>query len=115
MGHTAPSWEGPHERAAEAGPLRRHLLLLARPECLLILLFVISRLTLVRLGVGIDRLPVGGAWQLIDPPLLERSLFESLFHLHSQPPLYNLLVGLLLRIEDPAAAARTMDLLYALT
>ncbi|HEX7036344.1 MAG TPA: hypothetical protein VF210_11245 [Pseudomonadales bacterium] len=87
---------------------------LARPEWLLILLFAASRLTLDRLGVRIERLPLEGTWQLIDPPLLERSLFESLLHLHSQPPLYNLLVGVLLRLEDPAAAARAMDLLYAL-
>lgn len=89
----------------------RHLAHLSRPELLLILLFVVSRLWLHRLGVRIDRLP-SDAWQLVDPPLLQDALLESLLYLHSQPPLYNLLVAALMRLGDAATAVRAMDLLY---
>jgi hypothetical protein len=41
--------------------------------------------------------------QLLDPLLLRERLLESLVHLHSQPPLYNLLTGVALKLSpsDP--------------
>jgi hypothetical protein len=41
--------------------------------------------------------PLGVYWQYLDPFLLRRRLAESLVHLHSQPPLYNLYLGLALK------------------
>jgi hypothetical protein len=35
-------------------------------------------------------------WQLLDPQLLEHDLLPSLYHLHTQPPLFNAYVGVLL-------------------
>jgi len=41
--------------------------------------------------------PLGAYWQYLDPFLLRRRLLESLVHLHSQPPLFNLYLGLALK------------------
>jgi hypothetical protein len=78
------------------------------------MMFAGSRYLLHHAGVAIHRLPLDGSWQLIDPELLQNELLLSVLYLHSQPPLYNLLVGALLQLcSDPAAAARAMDVLYA--
>lgn len=39
-------------------------------------------------------------WQLLDLDLLRNDLLESLLLLHSQPPLWNLFIGLLLKVFD---------------
>ena len=85
-----------------------------RPELALVALFLTSRCLLHRSGVSMQSLHLEGSWQLIDPELLRQALLESLVYLHSQPPLYNLLIGSLLKLEpDPAAAAALLDGLYA--
>ena len=43
-------------------------------------------------------LPVFWDWHLIDRSLLEERLFESIFYLHTQPPLWNLYIAALLAI-----------------
>jgi hypothetical protein len=59
--------------------------------------FALSRVGYYAAGVEFDSSPLGGYWQYIDPPLLRERLLESLWHLHSQPPLYNLFLGLVLK------------------
>jgi hypothetical protein len=59
--------------------------------------FALSRVGYYAAGVEFDTSPLAGYWQYIDPPLLRERLLESLWHLHSQPPLYNLLLGLVLK------------------
>ena len=48
----------------------------------------------LRLRYPLDPDPLTWYWQYIEPALLKERLLESLFYLHSQPPLFNLLLGL---------------------
>ena len=48
-------------------------------------------------GVRFNDGPLGVYWQYLDPFLLRRRLGESLLWLHSQPPLFNLYLGLALK------------------
>lgn len=41
---------------------------------------------------------IGYTWQVLDLDLLKNDLINSIFYLHAQPPLWNLFVGLLLKI-----------------
>lgn len=89
--------------------------------------FVVDRLCLWAAGMGFDahairpRFPADAQWQLLDPRLLQHHLLGSLWELHSQPPLYNLAVGLLLHLprgaQVPVAALAwsAMGLVLAVT
>jgi hypothetical protein len=59
--------------------------------------FLLSRLLCWALGLRFDLDPLRHFWQLLDPLLLRTRLGESLLYLHSQPPLYNLLLGAVLK------------------
>jgi len=50
------------------------------------------------LGVRFDASSLSWFWQYIDPALLKTRLLESLFYFHAQPPLYNLWLGVLLKL-----------------
>ena len=63
--------------------------------------FAVSRLVAAAAGVRFDDSVLRGTrltdkWQLLDVHLLRTDLIESVWHLNSQPPLYNLYGGLLL-------------------
>jgi hypothetical protein len=60
--------------------------------------FAAARLVAYAAGVRFDLSPLPEYWQYIDPELLRTRLVESLFYLHSQPPLYNLQLGLGLKL-----------------
>lgn len=57
------------------------------------------------LGVRFDAAPLDYFWQVLDPTLLRGDLIGSLLHLHSQPPGFNLLLGLVLKTGAPPAIA----------
>jgi len=66
------------------------------------LLFLISILLLSRgvfysIGVHFDERLLDSGWQFLDPKLLVNELWRSLLYLHSQPPLFNLFVGSILK------------------
>jgi hypothetical protein len=63
----------------------------------LAIVFGLSRLGYYLLGVRFDARPVLHYYQFIDPELLKHRLFESLFHLHIQPPGWNLYTGAVLK------------------
>lgn len=52
---------------------------------------------LIRAGVSMTRVDLGSSWQLIDVPVLEHDPLGSVWYLHTQPPLYNLVTGSILR------------------
>jgi hypothetical protein len=56
--------------------------------------FALSRLAIARAGVRFVDIPLNDAFQLLDRGSLRDDLFTSLAHLHIQPPLFNLFVGL---------------------
>ncbi len=72
---------------------------------LLIALFGLSRLAFHLKGVRFDASTLGWYWQFLDPLLLRHRLAESLFYLHSQPPLFNLFLGGVLKLSPPPAAS----------
>jgi len=59
--------------------------------------FFISRVIFFQLGVHFDTSPLTVYLQTIDLFLLKNKLFESIFFLHCQPPLFNLFVGIILK------------------
>jgi hypothetical protein len=76
---------------AASGTNRRYLLLI-------IALFGVTRLVFYSAGIRLDIMPLLWFWQFIDPVLLKRHLFQSLFYQHTQPPLFNFLVGIVLKV-----------------
>jgi hypothetical protein len=62
------------------------------------LAFFASRLVYRACGVRFDSSTIAYFAQLLDPVFLRDRLAESLFYLHAQPPLYNLLTGVALKI-----------------
>ncbi len=65
---------------------------------LLVGVFVLSRAVTLALGFRFDVGWVNVAIQNIDPQLMRTHLAQSLWNLHGQPPLWNLLVGLSLKV-----------------
>ncbi len=75
---------------------------MARPSwwpgaLVVVLAFVLSRVAAADAGVRFDARPLADGFQLLELSELRDNLFGSLAHLHSQPPLFNLFVGLVLR------------------
>jgi len=75
--------------------------------------FVAGRALWARAGIPFRSDPIDFFAQLLDPPLLQERLLESLWHLHAQPPLLNLLSGLALEMspEDPGRPLAVLFLL----
>ncbi|MBZ0273030.1 glycosyltransferase family 39 protein [bacterium] len=65
--------------------------------------FAISRVAYFLAGVRFDVSTLAWYWQYIDPALLRDDLLSSLWHLVTQPPLFNLFLGLVLKIAGGAA------------
>ena len=63
------------------------------------------------LGVRYDMSTLDWYQQFLDPALLKTRLLESLFYLHSQPPIYNLFLGLVLK----AAPGRELVVFQAIS
>jgi hypothetical protein len=85
-----------------AGP-RRGRLWIGR---LLVLASVATAaVTLVATHNGVDRGALDSAWQIIDPEVLADDPLGSVWYLHVQPPLYNVLVGVIAWLDLPPAGA----------
>jgi hypothetical protein len=90
----------------ESGRLHEHFTR-ARPRRLafyFLLFFASVHALYFLVGVRFDAGPISGDWyQYLDPQLLRNDLARSLFYLHIQPPLYNLFLGLVLKVGGDAA------------
>lgn len=64
---------------------------------MLAIIYLLSRLGYIWAGVRLDMGMLAYGYQFIDPELLRTDLFKSLFYLHSQPPLFNLILGLAIK------------------
>jgi hypothetical protein len=65
------------------------------------LVFVASQIAATLLGirfVGSSQMIIEPFWQYLDPQILKIDLFRGLFFLHSQPPLFNAFLGLILKL-----------------
>lgn len=62
-------------------------------------------------GIRFDATTLDLTWQFLDPALLRTDLIRSLWHLHSQPPLFNLFLGVVLKVA-PSSAAHVFHAVY---
>ncbi len=90
-----------------------------RPWLLLTATFLFSRVAVAIAGVRFDMSPLRGGWaldpwQLLDPTLLHHHLAVSVWHLNSQPPLFNVFCGILLKLpyasQEPVAVVTFLGL-----
>lgn len=70
-----------------------------RGPALIALAFVCSRAILYSLGVTFYASFVHRMWQVLDVSQLSESLVKSIWYLHAQPPLFNSLVGVLVKLS----------------
>jgi hypothetical protein len=66
-------------------------------------LHVVSRALFYYAGVRFDASWLPDLWQFVDPELLRQDLARSLFYLHSQPPLFNAFLGVVLKLTPVSA------------
>ncbi len=69
------------------------------PYVIILLVFMLSHVVFYLLSGGFDY-QTFHFWQILDLELLRNRLFESVWYLHSQPPLFNMFIGL---VEKGAA------------
>jgi hypothetical protein len=76
--------------------------------------FLVSRTVAYGFGVRFNPNSIRCFTQIIDPVLLRSRLLESLFYLHSQPPLFNLLLGVGLKLfpSFPSQFGAAMHVIY---
>lgn len=63
----------------------------------LTLVFFLTRFFFWHLGVRFDTSPLAWFWQYLDVDVLQNRLLPGLINLHSQPPAFNLFLGLVIR------------------
>jgi hypothetical protein len=79
----------------------------------LVLAFLGSRVVFHLLGVRFDLRPLDTSWHILDPVLLREDLLRSALSSPAQPPLYNLMLGAVLKLgSDPALLAGSFRVLY---
>ncbi len=66
---------------------------------IIVLVFILSRLIFIFNGGDFVAKPLDFAMQYLDPLLLKSDLLKSLFYLHSQPPIFNLFLGIVLKLS----------------
>jgi hypothetical protein len=64
----------------------------------LVLIFFISRSIFFSLGIHFDVIGLKNYIQILDPFDLQHDLTKSIFYLHIQPPLFNLFIGIILKL-----------------
>jgi hypothetical protein len=64
---------------------------------LIVVVFVVSRALYYAAGASFDDLDLDSMWHFVDPELLRQRLLETIWHLHFQPPLFNLYLGVMLK------------------
>jgi hypothetical protein len=80
-------------------PILTRLLKPSRPFVRLLPIFVLVRVLYYWLGLRFWAGPLDFYYQFLDPLLLKTRLLESLWYLHCQPPLLNLLAGIVLKLS----------------
>jgi len=78
-----------------------------RSVWILLAAFAASRIAYYAAGVRFDLRPLTNYYQLVDPALLENHLLQTCWYMHTQPPGFNFLVGLVLKAVS-GASARTV-------
>lgn len=60
--------------------------------------FLISRIIIIHLGIEPDYRIFSKMWQVLDLNLLDKHFLSSIYYLHYQPPLWNLIIGFFVKI-----------------
>ena len=68
-------------------------------------IFIVSRIIYSRAGLQFDADTITRTWHFIDIYLLKNDLWRSIFYLHTQPPLLNLLTGIGLQLFPESYAS----------
>ena len=85
----------------------------ASPYCFTSACFLVSRVVYrIHYNIQFDTSPVGFYLQYIDPWFYKHDFLRSLLYLHHQAPLQNVLVGIPLRLLEPASAYRALHGVY---
>ena len=71
-----------------------------KAQTFLVLSFALSRVVFFMLGIRLDTTTLYTMWQIVDPVWLRRELVETLFYLHGQPPLFNLMIGVVAKLPE---------------
>ncbi len=79
---------------------------------LMLSIFVISRFILLKVGIGLSLDPLYSYWQYLDPKALENNLLQSIFYLHAQPPFFNLIIGIVLKLFPNSYETVFQNLFY---
>lgn len=66
----------------------------------IVLVFLVSRAIAMAAGLRFDTTPLTTHWQFLDPVILEQHYLRALTNLHSQPPLFNAVVGAVLQLPS---------------
>ena len=69
-----------------------------RPLLVVFGLVILSRVGYHIAGIRFDASSLPWFWQFVDPALLKADLAGSLWHLHSQPPAFNALLGIVVNL-----------------
>jgi hypothetical protein len=69
------------------------------PALIILLIATAFRLVFILKGGSFIATPLSFAYQYLDPLLLKNDLMRSLLYLHSQPPLFNLFLGIVLKVS----------------
>ncbi len=64
----------------------------------LTMLFVLSRVLMFLAGIRFETWGNRLIMHFVHPSMLRTNLLESVFHLHSQPPLFNLFIGIVIKL-----------------
>jgi len=75
--------------------------------------FIISRIVLYFIGLRFDGSVLNWSWQCIDETLIAERLFESLWYMSGQPPLFNLIIGIVYKIS-PHLFSLIFEILFKL-
>lgn len=101
---------GQAEAASAADRAQRH----AQAAWWLVGTFVLSRVAFCLAGVRFDLRPLDTSWHIVDPVLLREDLWRSVFYTPGQPPLYNLMLGAVLKLSrDEAVLAALFRVLFS--
>jgi hypothetical protein len=74
--------------------------------------YAASRVFYAELGLALDDSSIPYFWQYLDPEQLRTNLWESVYYQHTQPPLYNLFLGAMLKTERPEFFLRLAGLVF---
>ena len=117
-GASASTTPGTTTIATTGGPRPRHGRVRARIAAvdrlafgILAAAFLLSRGAAHLAGVRYDATLLDVSLQHLDNRVLEEHLVQSLWYQHTQPPLFNLLIGLVLKLS-PVSPERTFHLLW---